>query len=131
MADKEISEALFKRIQAEVIDGLDEELELERDDSEHTATGEVRHTPGDRAARLHYFRELLRLQVELVRLQDWIVAKQKKVVVLFEGRDASGKGGVIKRVTQPLNPRVCRVAALPAPNDREKTQWYFQRYVAH
>jgi polyphosphate kinase 2 len=82
-------------------------------------------------SRLEYFRELLRLQGELVKLQDWVVQKKLKVVVLFEGRDAAGKGGVIKRVTQRLNPRVCRVAALPTPNDREKTQWYFQRYIAH
>jgi polyphosphate kinase len=131
MPDKEISDELYKRIRSEVIDGLDEELELERDDRERTPAGGIPVAPGDKAARLHYFRELLRMQVELVKLQDWVVAKQKKVVILFEGRDAAGKGGVIKRVTQPLNPRVCRVAALPAPNDREKTQWYFQRYVAH
>ena len=78
-----------------------------------------------------YFRELLRLQGELVRLQDWVIDKGLKVVVVCEGRDAAGKGGVIKRITQRLNPRVVRVAALPAPSDREKTQWYFQRYVAH
>jgi polyphosphate kinase 2 len=86
---------------------------------------------GDHTARVQYFRELLRLQGELVKLQDWVVATKQKVVILFEGRDAAGKGGVIKRITQRLNPRVCRVAALPAPNDRERTQWYFQRYVAH
>ena len=68
---------------------------------------------------------------ELVKLQDWVVHKKLKIVVLFEGRDAAGKGGVIKRITQRLNPRVCRVAALPAPNERERTQWYFQRYVTH
>jgi polyphosphate kinase 2 len=71
------------------------------------------------------------MQGELVKLQDWVVASGQKIVLLFEGRDAAGKGGVIKRITQRLNPRVCRVAALPAPNNREKTQWYFQRYVAH
>jgi len=71
------------------------------------------------------------LQGELVKLQDWVVATKQKVVILFEGRDAAGKGGVIKRITQRLNPRVCRVSALPAPNDRERTQWYFQRYVSH
>jgi len=81
--------------------------------------------------RHHYFKELFRLQGELVKLQDWVVAKKLKVVVLFEGRDAAGKGGVIKRITQRLNPRVCRVAALPAPSEREKTQWYFQRYIQH
>jgi polyphosphate kinase 2 len=67
----------------------------------------------------------------LVKLQDWVVATKHRVVIIFEGRDAAGKGGVIKRITQRLNPRICRVAALPAPNDRERTQWYFQRYVAH
>jgi len=78
-----------------------------------------------------YFTELIRLQRELVKLQDWVVAHKFRLVVVFEGRDAAGKGGVIKRIAQRLNPRVCRVAALPAPNDREKTQWYFQRYVSH
>jgi polyphosphate kinase len=71
------------------------------------------------------------LQGELVKLQDWVVDQKLKVVVIFEGRDAAGKGGVIKRITQRLNPRVCRVAALPAPSERERTRWYFQRYVAH
>ncbi|MFZ5822387.1 MAG: polyphosphate kinase 2 [Chloroflexota bacterium] len=78
-----------------------------------------------------YERELQKLQIELVKLQEWVKFKGLKVVVLFEGRDAAGKGGVIKRITECLNPRICRVAALPAPTDREKTQWYFQRYVAH
>ena len=78
-----------------------------------------------------YEGQLTLLQVELVKLQKWIVNKGLKVVVLFEGRDAAGKGGVIKRITQRLNPRVCRVVALATPTDREKTQWYFQRYVNH
>jgi polyphosphate kinase 2 len=78
-----------------------------------------------------YEKELYRLQIELVKLQDWIKHKGLKVVVLFEGRDAAGKGGVIKRITERVSPRVCRVVALPAPTEREKTQWYFQRYVAH
>jgi polyphosphate kinase len=78
-----------------------------------------------------YEEELRRLQVELVKLQEWVRFKNLKVVVIFEGRDAAGKGGVIKRITESLNPRVCRVVALPAPTEREKTQWYFQRYVAH
>jgi polyphosphate kinase len=73
----------------------------------------------------------LRLQRELIRLQDWVVYQKLKLVVLFEGRDAAGKGGVIKRVTQRLNPRICKVVALPAPTERERTQWYFQRYAAH
>ncbi|MCG6937909.1 MAG: polyphosphate kinase 2 [Gammaproteobacteria bacterium] len=76
-----------------------------------------------------YEQEMFKLQLELVKLQAWINHAGLKVVVLFEGRDAAGKGGVIKRITQHLNPRICRVAALPAPTEREKTQWYFQRYV--
>ena len=78
-----------------------------------------------------YEAELARLQVELVKLQAWIKAQGLKVVVVFEGRDAAGKGGVIKRINQHLNPRVCRVVALPTPTEREGTQWYFQRYVPH
>ncbi len=78
-----------------------------------------------------YHKELARLQIELVKLQDWIKEKNLKVVVIFEGRDAAGKGGVIKRITQSLNPRICKVVALGTPTDREKTQWYFQRYVPH
>jgi polyphosphate kinase len=78
-----------------------------------------------------YEDELARLHLELVKLQDWVKARGERVVVLFEGRDAAGKGGVIKRITEPLNPRVCRVAALGTPTEREKSQWYFQRYVAH
>ena len=78
-----------------------------------------------------YARELKRLQIELVKLQEWIKDKGLKVVVLFEGRDAAGKGGTIKRITQRMNPRICRVVALGTPTEREKTQWYFQRYVAH
>ena len=84
-----------------------------------------------RRSRAVYFKELFHLQRELVKLQDWVQHQKLKVVVIFEGRDSAGKGGVIKRITQRLNPRVCRVAALPAPNERERTQWYFQRYVAH
>ena len=78
-----------------------------------------------------YDRVLAKLQIELVKLQEWIKHKGFKVVVIFEGRDAAGKGGVIKRITQSLNPRICRVVALATPTEREKTQWYFQRYVAH
>jgi polyphosphate kinase 2 len=78
-----------------------------------------------------YGTELAKLQVELVKFHEWIKVKGLKVVVLFEGRDAAGKGGVIKRITQRLNPRICRVVALGVPTEREKTQWYFQRYVAH
>ncbi len=78
-----------------------------------------------------YEHHLAHLQEELVKLQEWVKQEGLKVVVLFEGRDAAGKGGVIKAITEPLNPRVCRVTALPAPSDRERSQWYFQRYVAH
>lgn len=78
-----------------------------------------------------YEKELARLQTELVKLQEWIKLKELKVVIIFEGRDAAGKGGVIKRITQRLNPRICRVVALGTPTEREKSQWYFQRYVPH
>ena len=78
-----------------------------------------------------YDRELRRLHVELVKLQEWVRSRGLKMVCIFEGRDAAGKGGVIKRISECLNPRVCRVVALPTPTEKEKTQWYFQRYVAH
>ena len=78
-----------------------------------------------------YEKELRKLQIELVKLQEWIKEKGLKVVCIFEGRDAAGKGGVIKRITESLNPRICRVVALGTPTEREKTQWYFQRYVPH
>lgn len=81
--------------------------------------------------RKFYESELIRLQIELVKLQSWIEKQALKVVVIFEGRDAAGKGGTIKRITQSLNPRICRVVALGTPTEREKTQWYFQRYVPH
>jgi polyphosphate kinase 2 len=130
-------EDLRRRIERELIDGYDEELEMEiedrvvRDPVDGPAPAGAGADESERQARMHYFRELFRLQGELVKLQDWVVATKQKIVILFEGRDAAGKGGVIKRITQRLNPRVCRVVALPAPNDRERTQWYFQRYAAH
>ena len=123
------ADALMQRIAHDLIDSYDEELELEIEDREVDDVGV--HSPSDKLARQQYFKELFRLQGELVKLQDWVQHSREKVVILFEGRDAAGKGGVIKRITQRLNPRVARVAALPAPNDRERTQWYFQRYVAH
>jgi polyphosphate kinase len=129
-----LPEDLIQRIHKELIDSYDEELELELEDRTidqlAAADGSVL-SDQDKEDRRLYFRELFRLQAELVKLQDWVVATKHKVVILFEGRDAAGKGGVIKRITQRLNPRVCRVAALPAPNDRERTQWYFQRYCEH
>ncbi|NHN89322.1 polyphosphate kinase 2 [Acetobacter conturbans] len=114
------------RVREEILDDIDEEFELELDDRRF---GE--ENAGSLSFRQTYFRELLRMQGELVKLQDWVQETGQRVVVLFEGRDAAGKGGVIKRITQRLNPRTCRVAALPAPNERERTQWYFQRYVSH
>ena len=131
--DTHDDQAIHELIGDDLRDSLDEELELELDDRvlaefRHAKPAHERHPPLDRHL---YFKELLRLQGELVKLQDWVQHNKLKVVVLFEGRDSAGKGGVIKRITQRLNPRVCRVAALPAPNDRERTQWYFQRYVSH
>jgi polyphosphate kinase 2 len=126
--------SLANRIYRELLDQNDEELELElAEDGDHLDElfdAHAEESPEKQARRL-YFSELFRLQGELVKLQSWVVKTGHKVVILFEGRDAAGKGGVIKRITQRLNPRVCRVAALPAPNDREQTQWYFQRYVSH
>jgi polyphosphate kinase 2 len=131
MANTPLDDDLLARLRADLTDSLDEELEMELDDDRLTR---VLDHQGDLARdvdRRVYFRELFRLQGELVRLQDWAVAKKLKIVVLFEGRDAAGKGGVIKRVAQRMNPRVCRIAALPAPSERELSQWYFQRYVSH
>ncbi|KQB60557.1 polyphosphate kinase 2 [Acidovorax sp. SD340] len=123
------TQELMQRIANDLIDSYDEELELEIEDRNVDDLGELQ--PTDKLARQQYFKDLFHLQGELVKLQDWVQHSRQKVVILFEGRDAAGKGGVIKRITQRLNPRVARVAALPAPNDRERTQWYFQRYVAH
>ncbi len=124
---------LNMRVRADLIDSFDEELEMELDDERLSKLldGMSDGLEPQEMDRKLYFKELFRLQGELVKLQDWIVAQKLKVVVIFEGRDAAGKGGVIKRITQRLNPRVCRVAALPAPSERERTQWYFQRYVSH
>jgi polyphosphate kinase len=124
---------LQKRIDNEIADSFDEELEMEIDDERlaRLLITEGEQPPPELVERQIYFKALFRLQRELVKLQDWVLAQKLKLVVIFEGRDAAGKGGAIKRITQRLNPRVCRVAALPAPNERERTQWYFQRYVAH
>jgi polyphosphate kinase len=126
------SEELIRRISRDIADSYDEELETEIEDR-HPLPGLAAGNgeAAESAYRHGYFSQLFRLQGELIKLQDWVVSAQQKVVILFEGRDAAGKGGVIKRITQRLNPRVCRVVALPAPNDRERTQWYFQRYAAH
>jgi polyphosphate kinase 2 len=119
----------FARLREDFIDSWDEELEMEMDDDRFGGPRGVEG--GSTLPRRVYFRELFRLQGELVKLRDWIAHTGGRLVILFEGRDAAGKDGVIKRITQRLNPRICRVAALPAPNNRERTQWYFQRYVAH
>src|ERR1700747_1434816 len=124
---------LFRRIQGDVMDTFDEELEMEIDDDrlEKLLDDLSEHPEPETIDRRVYFRELFRLQGELVKLQDWVAQHKQKIVVIFEGRDAAGKGGVIKRISQRLNPRICRVAALPAPSERERTQWYFQRCAAH
>jgi len=131
--ENEDSSSLYRRIHGELVDSLDEEMELEIDDDRLAGlVAELGDHPAESTlGRQFYFRELLRLQRELVKLQDWIVHRKLKVVIIFEGRDAAGKGGVIKRISQRLNPRVCRVVALPAPSERERSQWYFQRYVPH
>ena len=131
---KQNNKDLMRRIRHDLIDSYDEELEMELEDrtvDQLTGNEDSSETAREKGDRQIYFRKPFRLQGELVKLQDWVVSTGHKVVILFEGRDAAGKGGVIKRITQRLNPRVCRVAALPAPNDRERTQWYFQRYVSH
>ncbi len=130
--DSEAS-VLRREIRRELIDSVDEELEMELDDQRAAEFAALLDGNAERDTidRNLYFKELFRLQGELVKLQDWVVDQKLKVVVIFEGRDAAGKGGVIKRITQRLNPRVCRVAALPAPTERERTQWYFQRYATH
>ncbi|MFB2531311.1 polyphosphate kinase 2 [Paracoccus sp. p4-l81] len=120
-------------LEAELADTLDEDFEIELEDA--VLSQEIkkiyRETHPETIPRPQYFSALLRLQAELIKMQDWVQASGEKIVVLFEGRDSAGKGGAIKRITQRLNPRVARVVALPAPSDREKTQWYFQRYVPH
>ena len=126
------NDRLRQQMHEDLIDSYDEEIESEMDDYIQDLRYDGQPlTDSQKIARHIYFNELIGLQKELIKLQDWVVATGERIVVIFEGRDSAGKGGAIKRITQRLNPRVCRVAALPAPNDREKTQWYFQRYVAH
>jgi len=127
--EREAHQHLLRRIEDDVIDGFDEEIELEIEDRSIDPFGSL--SDDERRERSRYFKHLFELQGELVKLQDWVAHTRHKVVIVFEGRDAAGKGGIIKRITQRLNPRVVRTVALPAPNDRERTQWYFQRYVAH
>lgn len=120
-------------LEAELQDTLDEDYEIELEDAllslEIKKIYQEKHQ--DTLPRRDYFINLLKLQAELIKMHDWVQAAQAKVLVIFEGRDSAGKGGVIKRITQRLNPRVCRVVALPKPTEREQTQWYFQRYVPH
>jgi polyphosphate kinase 2 len=120
-------------LDAERADTFDEEYELALEDD--VLSKEISRIYSDRHPdmidRRTYFQSLIRLQADLIKLQDWVQYHRKKVVVIFEGRDSAGKGGVIKRISQRLNPRVVRTVALPAPSDRERTQWYFQRYVPH
>lgn len=136
-ADGQLDPVLAARLQQEIEDSFDEEIEAELSESllEMLAADADLVDAAQRHAgqldRRTYFRELFRLQQELIRLQDWVTHQKLKIVVLFEGRNSAGKGGAIKRITQRLNPRVVRVVALPAPSEREKTQWYFQRYVPH
>jgi polyphosphate kinase 2 len=130
---KKTKKEAFDWLEAELADTVDEDFELEL--SEPALTEAVRKVPARHRAptmdRHTYFRELLSLQAELIKLQDWVEATGQKIAILFEGRDAAGKGGVIKRIAQRLNPRTCRTVALPAPTEREQSQWYFQRYVPH
>ena len=131
--DKEVfDDELRRKMHQDLIDSYDEELENEIDDYVRDFRFDGREmSEQEKLDRRTYFQELLRLQRELIKLQDWVVEYGERIVVIFEGRDSAGKGGAIKRITQRLNPRVCRVAALPAPTEREQSQWYFQRYVAH
>jgi polyphosphate kinase len=120
-------------LEAELNEAFDEDFELEI--SEPALSLELRRIYKEKHPsaldRKVYFKALLSLQAELIKLQDWAQETGEKIVVIFEGRDAAGKGGVIKRITQRLNPRVCRVVALSKPTEQERTQWYFQRYVVH
>ena len=131
--DKEVfNDELRRKMHQDLIDAYDEELENEIDDYVRDFRFDgMMLDEQEKLNRRTYFQELVRLQRELIKLQDWVVDSGERIVVIFEGRDSAGKGGAIKRITQRLNPRVCRVAALPAPTEREQTQWYFQRYVAH
>ena len=122
--------------EAELMDELDEDYELEFEDAELSRKVREIYDQKHRQkfepmARREYFTNLLQLQAELIKMHHWVEQTGAKVLVIFEGRDSAGKGGAIKRITQRLNPRSCRVVALPKPSEREQTQWYFQRYVPH
>lgn len=122
----------YHKIYNAILDDMEEELEITEEESENQVHQEEFGKGGCISDKsVSYLRELLKLQIQLVRLQEWVKETGYKLVIIFEGRDAAGKGGVIKRITQRLNPRICKVVALTAPSEREKTQWYFQRYIAH
>ena len=129
----EADSASIEWLKAELDDNTDEDYELELGELELAKKiGTIhKHEHGSALERSEYFRHLIDLQRELIKLQTWVAHTGAKIVVLFEGRDSAGKGGAIKRITQRLNPRVCRVVALQAPTERERSQWYFQRYVPH
>ncbi|WP_295887083.1 polyphosphate kinase 2 [uncultured Thiohalocapsa sp.] len=133
MSDADDNADIKAWLEAELEDTLDEDYELEI--SEPALSMELRKLYKQKRPsaieRKTYFRALLTLQAELIKLQDWVEHTGEKILVIFEGRDSAGKGGVIKRITQRLNPRVCRVVALTKPSEKERTQWYFQRYVPH
>ena len=116
---------------ADIAEDIEDELEIEMDEERSTGLPPDEGAGHSGIGREAYFRELFGLQHELVKLQDWVRNQGLRVVVVFEGRDSAGKGGIIKRIIQRLNPRICKVVALPAPTEREKSQWYFQRYIAH
>ena len=120
-------------LEAELEETLDETLEAELSEPmlSEELRGLYRKAHPDDLDRRVYLRNLIRLQAELIKLQTWVEHTKSKVLIIFEGRDSAGKGGVIKRITQRLNPRTCRAVALPAPSEREQSQWYFQRYVPH
>ncbi|MEL6196802.1 MAG: polyphosphate kinase 2 [Pseudomonadota bacterium] len=123
-------------LEAELMDEFDEDFELELEDAELSMKIKAIYNEKHRQkyvplARREYFGNLLKLQAELIKMQYWVEQTGAKVCVIFEGRDSAGKGGAIKRISQRLNPRSCRVVALPKPTERERTQWYFQRYVPH
>ncbi|HNO26733.1 MAG TPA: polyphosphate kinase 2 [Leptospiraceae bacterium] len=125
----------YQAVYNSILDDLEEELELPEEDENLDKNGrayeKLLSSAEESNDKISYLKELLRLQIQLIKMQDWITHTGYKLVVLFEGRDAAGKGGIIKRITQRLNPRVCKVVALSAPSERERTQWYFQRYVSH
>ena len=132
MAKKKASKTKKKTSKAKKKDKeADEKKPPQIVDAYHENDPRLRGEKEKKLPKKLYEEELFRLQVELVKLQEWVKKQGLKVVIIFEGRDAAGKGGVIKRITQHTNPRICSIVALPAPTEREKTQWYFQRYITH